>query len=252
MIRSIWVVSFVLAYVFLVGSPYLIYALLTGNTDPIYRVGVLGARLAVRLAGVRLEVHGREKICASRAVVFMVNHQSICDPPVILGLLPPVLILAKEEFFHLPILGYAMRLRGFIPVDRKSREKSARAINQGVASLHAGHSFLVFPEGTRSADGKLLPFKKGVFIMAVRAGATIVPVSISGSRKIMAKGGLTIKAGVVRVTFHEPVQTAGYFMEDVPMLQERVRQAILSGLDPDERPSQDRSPDKSEASAGAN
>ncbi len=242
MIRSIWVVSFALAYALLVGAPYLIYALLTGNTDPVYRVGVLGARLAVRLAGVRLEVHGREKVRVSGAVVYMVNHQSNCDPPAIVGLLPPVLILAKEEFFHMPILGYAMRLRGFIPVDRKSREKSARAIEQGVTSLRAGNSFLVFPEGTRSTDGKLLPFKKGIFIMAIKPGAAIVPVSISGSRKIMAKGRLAIKSGVVRVTFHEPVQTAGYSMEDVPMLQERVRQAILSGLEPDEWPLDERYP----------
>ena len=242
MIRSLWVVSFALVYSLLVGAPYLIYALLTGNTDAIYRAGVLGARLAVRLAGVRLEVHGRQRVRASGAVVYMANHQSNCDPPAIIGLLPPVLILAKEEFFRIPILGRAMRLRGFIPVERKNRERSARAIEQGVSSLRAGNSFLVFPEGTRSVDGKLLPFKKGVFIMAIKSGAAIIPVSISGSRKVMAKGRLTIKPGLVRITFHEPVQTGGYSIDDLPAAQARVRQAILSSLDPEEWPFEERSP----------
>src|SRR5579872_3292272 len=142
-----------LAYVLLVGAPYLLYTILTGNTDPIYRVGVLGAKLTLRLAGVQLEVRGHEKIPQGRAVVFMANHQSNCDPPAIVGVLPPVLILVKEEFFRVPVLGRAMRLRGFIPVDRRTREKSIKSIDAAAAALARGHSFLVFPEGTRSPDG---------------------------------------------------------------------------------------------------
>ncbi|MGH9356054.1 MAG: lysophospholipid acyltransferase family protein [Terriglobia bacterium] len=240
MIRMIVVTMFALAYAFLIGGPYLAYALLTGNTGPVYRAAVLGARLSVRLAGVRLDVHGRQRSGAAGPVVYMANHQSNCDPPAIVGLLPPVLILAKEEFFRMPVLGRAMRLRGFIPVDRSSRERSARAIDRGVTALRAGHSFLVFPEGTRSADGKLLPFKKGVFAMAVRAGAAIVPVSISGSHKVMAKGQMAIRPGVVRIIFHEPVQTVGHSSQDVPAITAQVRQAILAGLDKEERPIEDR------------
>src|SRR5579862_1446741 len=99
MIRSIFVISFALAYVLLVGAPYLLYTILTGNTDPIYRVGVLGAKLTLRLAGVQLEVRGHEKIPQGRAVVYMANHQSNCDPPAIVGLLPPVLILVRKSSF---------------------------------------------------------------------------------------------------------------------------------------------------------
>ncbi len=235
MIRSIFVISFALAYVLLVGAPYLLYTILTGNTDPIYRVGVLGAKLTLRLAGVQLEVRGHEKIPQGRAVVYMANHQSNCDPPAIVGLLPPVLILVKKEFFRVPILGQAMRLRGFVPIDRKNRGGAIQALEQATRFLMAWHSFLAFPEGTRSGDGRLLPFKKGVFIMAFRAGTPIVPISISGSRKIMPKGEPAIRPGIVRVTFHDAVETQGCTLKDLELIQGRVRAAILSGLASEER-----------------
>lgn len=235
MIRSLFVISLALAYVLVVGAPYLLYTILTGNTDPIYRVGVLGAKLTLRLAGVRLEVRGLEKIPQERAAVYMANHQSNCDPPAIVSLLPPVLILVKREFFRVPVLGRAMRLRGFIPIDRKNRGGAFQALEQATRFLMAGHSFLAFPEGTRSVDGRLLPFKKGVFIMALKAGAPIVPISISGSRKIMPKGQPVIRPGVVRVMFHDIVETHGCNMEDLESIQDRVRAAILSGLASEER-----------------
>lgn len=234
MIRSACVVCFALLYIFVIGAPLLVYTLLSGNTDLIYRAGVLGATMTVRLAGARLEVVGREKIERTRAVVFMANHQSNCDPPALIGLLPPVLILGKQEFFRVPILGRAMRLRGFIPVDRRSREKSIQAINRAADSLSAGRSFLTFPEGTRSPDGRLLPFKKGVFIMAMKAGAPIQPVSISRSRKVMPKGKMAMRAGKVRITFHDLLATTG--TTEISVYQDAVRKAILSGLAEEEWP----------------
>ncbi|MGH9326101.1 MAG: lysophospholipid acyltransferase family protein [Terriglobia bacterium] len=236
MIRSVLVISLTLLYILVVGTPYLIYTVLSGDTDRIYRAGVLGAKLAVRLAGVRVEARGEENIPARRAAIYMVNHQSNCDPPVVVGLLPPVLILIKEEFFRVPVLGRGMRLRGFIPVDRKRRGRSIHAIKHATESVKAGHSFLVFPEGTRSEDGRLLPFRKGVFVMAIESGAPIVPVSISGSRRIMPKGSFSMHSGVVRVIFHEAVETRGSSLDDLPEILCRVRQAILAGLAPEERP----------------
>ncbi|MGH9452234.1 MAG: lysophospholipid acyltransferase family protein [Terriglobia bacterium] len=236
MIRSLCVFCFALALIVLWGCPLLLYTMLSGDSDLLYRAGVLGARLAVRLAGVRLAVSGRERIPSGRAVVFMANHQSNCDPPAIIGLLPPVLMLAKEEFFRVPILGPAMRLGGFIPIDRRSREKAFQAIDRAAAALAAGHSFLVFPEGTRSEAGRLLPFKKGIFIMAVKAGAPIIPISISGSRKIMPKGKVLITPGEVRVTFHDPVMTEGFVPEQTGAVEAAVRESIISGLTDEERP----------------
>lgn len=236
MIRSICVVGFAFAFILVVGCPLLLFTVVSGDSDVIYKAGVFGARLTVKLAGVRLEVRGRDKIPRLHAVVFMANHQSNCDPPAVIGLLPPVLILVKEEFFRIPVLGRAMRQRGFIPVDRKQREKSIRSIDRAAEALRAGRSFLVFPEGTRSADGRLLPFKKGVFIMALKAAVPIVPVSISGSAKIMPKGRAWVKPGTVQITFHDPIATGGLSLDDIGALQATTRQSILEGLGPAEWP----------------
>ncbi len=237
MIRAFLVTFITFAYILVFGPPVLIYALLSGNGDPVYRTGVLGARLALWLAGVKLEVQGRERIPRGRPVVFMANHQSNCDPPALLVVLPSVLVLVKKEFFRVPIMGSAMRLVGFIRVDRKNREQALDAVERGVLALEAGRSFLVYPEGTRSLDGRLQKFKKGVFVMAVKAGAPIVPISVSGSNKIMPKGKFVMRPGRVRITFHESIPTEGLTTEDRDVIIERVRQAILTGLTKDEWPS---------------
>lgn len=236
MIRACFVTFVTGVYILILGPPLLLYMLLTGNSDPVYAAGKRGARLALWLARVRLEVSGLEEIPRDRTVVFMANHQGNCDPPALLAVLPTISIMAKKEFFRIPILNRAMLARGFIPVDRKHREAAIAAVNQAVRSLQAGHSFLVFPEGTRSRDGRLQPLKKGVFIMAMKVGAPIVPVSVSGSSKIMAKGKFVIHPGRVRITVHDPVPTEGHTLDDRELIMERVRQAILTGLTPEEWP----------------
>jgi 1-acyl-sn-glycerol-3-phosphate acyltransferase len=215
----------------------LIYAAISGNADPVYRIGKLGARMAVWLAGARLEIHGLGQIPSHpRGVVFMANHQSNCDPPALLAVIPRVVVLVKKEFFRVPVLGRAMAAVGFIPVDRRNREQAREAVEKGVQALKTGKPFLVYPEGTRSPDGRLQHFKKGVFVMAIKAGAAIVPISVSGSNKIMPKGKFVIRPGRVRITFHEPVATEGLAMEDRQAIIERVRQAVLAGLEKDEWP----------------
>ncbi len=237
MLRAFLVTFITFAYVLVFGPPVLIYGLLCGNSDPIYRTGVRGARMALWLAGVQLEVQGRDRIPRGRPAVFMANHQSNCDPAALLAVLPNVLVLVKKEFFRVPIMGTAMRLVGFIRVDRKNREQALEAVERGVLALEAGKSFLVYPEGTRSPDGRLQRFKKGVFVMAVKAGAPIVPISVSGSNKIMPKGKFVMRPGRVRITFQDSVATEGLTIEDRDIIIERVRQAILTGLAKDEWPS---------------
>lgn len=237
MLRTVLAVLVALAYIVFLGGPLLIYAVLTGNTDPVYRAGCAGARATLRAAGVRLRITGLDKIPAGRALVFMPNHQSNIDPPAMVGALPPVLVLGKQEFFRAPILGRAMRRRGFIPIDRRNRARAIAAVDEAVKSLQAGRSFLLFPEGTRSPDGRLGAFKKGVFMMALKAGAPIVPISISGAFKVMPKGRFAIRPGAVRVTIHDPVPTEDCTIRDRERIMDRVRQAILAGLSPDEQPS---------------
>jgi 1-acyl-sn-glycerol-3-phosphate acyltransferase len=236
MIRAIFVSFVTFVYILVVGLPFLIHAWLTKDTDKLYQVGLTGARMALWLSGVRLEVHGLEKIPLGRAAIYMPNHQSNCDPPAVITILPPVLVLAKQEFFRVPVLGRAMVYRGFIPVDRKNRERAIAAVGRAVASMRAGNSFLAFPEGTRSPDGRLQTFKKGLFIMAINAGALIVPISVSGAHKIMPKGQFVIRPGRVRITIQDPISAENYALEQRRELIDQTRQAILKGLDPDEWP----------------
>jgi len=217
--------------------PVVLYALLTGNSDLLYRVGRWGTKMAVWLAGVRLHVRGLEKMPRDRALVYMANHQGNCDPPALISVLPPVLVLVKKELFRIPVLGWGMRLCGYIPVDRHHPERALEAVEKAVEALRMGRSFLVFPEGTRSPDGRLQPF------MAMKAAAPIVPVSVSGSSRIMRKGELTIHPGPLRITFHAPIFTEGHTAAQRGELMRRVRAAILSGLDEDEWPRLDETAD---------
>jgi len=236
MIRAIFVTFATFVYILVVGLPALIHAWMTKNTDKLYQVGITGARMALWLSGVRLEVHGLEKIPHGRAAIYMPNHQSNSDPPAVITILPPVLVMAKQEFFRVPVLGPAMVYRGFIPVDRKNRERAIAAVEDAVKAMKAGKSFLAFPEGTRSPDGRLQTFKKGLFVMAIKAGALIVPISVSGARKIMPKGQFVIHPCRVRITIQDPISAANYSLEQRRDLINRTRQAVLKGLDPEERP----------------
>jgi 1-acyl-sn-glycerol-3-phosphate acyltransferase len=236
MIRAFFVTAITFAYILAVGPPLLIYGVLTGNADPVYRAGMLGARMALWLAGVKVEARGLEKIPRQGPAVFMSNHQGNCDPPALISQLPMVSVIGKKEFFRIPVLGRAMKMRKFVPVDRQNREQAIAAVEEAVNILKAGQPFLVFPEGTRSPDGRLQPLKKGVFILAIKAGAPIVPISISGSSKIMTKGKFVIHPGRVRITVHDPIPTAGRTLDERDLIMAQVRQALLSGLEKEEWP----------------
>lgn len=236
MVRTLLVYVVVVLYLLLLGPPLLLWSLVIGNTDSLYSVGVFGAKTALFLAGVRISVVGRERIPAATAVVYMPNHQSNCDPPAVAAILPPVLVMAKKEFFRIPLMGTGMRMRGFIPVDRRNRERAFSAVEQAVRALKRGSSFLVFPEGTRSRTGRLQPFKKGVFVMAIKAGVPIVPISVSGASRIMRPGDFRIYPGPVRITIHYPVPTKGCSLAERSKIAGRVREAVMEGLSVEELP----------------
>ena len=236
MFRTVFVSAVAILCLLVLAPPLILVAAVTKNTEPLYRVSMACTRMVLRLAGVQVEVTGKQNIPLDGPVVFMSNHQSNCDPPALVVQLPPVLIMAKKEFFRIPILGLGMRMHGFIPVERESRERAFAAVDRAVELLKKGHSFLVFPEGTRSPDGRLQPFKKGVFYLAIEAGAPIVPISISGAQKVMPKGKSIVHPGTVKMTIHRPIQTASYTLKDREQVMERVRQAIISGLAPGEQP----------------
>jgi 1-acyl-sn-glycerol-3-phosphate acyltransferase len=160
----------------------------------------------------------------------MANHSSNLDPPVLIPLLPGhVVIYLKASLMRIPVLGYAMRLAGFIPVLRGGNVAAAKATSAAAQrALEQGSCLVLFPEGTRSRDGSLLPFKRGPFFLAMDAGVPVVPVSITGATEMLPKGSKNLKSGTVTVTFHAPLRPAEY--ADKEELMEAVRRAIQSGL----------------------
>lgn len=204
----------------LIGVPFRIKGIL-------YFLGHIGVGLALALAGIRYRVHGREQVPKGRAVVFCSNHESNVDPPVLFQALHRRLhVLFKAELKKLPILGKVMVAGGFVPVERDRREASLASIDEAAESLRQGNTFLIFPEGTRSRTSELLPFKKGGFIMAIKAEAPIVPVAVSGGRSSMRKGSWIVRPVMVDVRIGAPVETKGFALDDRDQLIEIVRGRI--------------------------
>ena len=205
----------------------MLLAILFGWKDVLYVLGHVGVRLGLALSGIRVRVAGAQNVPHDRAAVFCSNHQSNVDPPILFDALHPRMhILYKAEIDAIPILARSFRLGGFIPIDRRNKEAALRAIETGAASIRAGNSFLIFPEGTRSRTADLLPFKKGGFVMALKAQAPIVPVAVQGGRAAMRKGSSIIRPVTVSIRVGEPIETAGLALENRDALITRTRQRI--------------------------
>ncbi len=209
-----------------VGIPW---ALLTGDIGPLYRWSMHIVRAGVKLARIRVKVEGREHIPAVPCI-FMANHVSNLDPPILLPLFPfRTAFFIKRSLLRIPFVGYGMRLAGFIPVDRGGRLESAReSVLAASKVLASGVSISTFPEGTRSRDGVLLPFKKGPFYLAMESGVPVVPVSIWGSEHMMTKGSLRIHPGTAYVIFHPALFPQQFATRE--QLSAAVRAGIISGL----------------------
>jgi 1-acyl-sn-glycerol-3-phosphate acyltransferase len=205
-------------------------AVLTGNVEPLYAVSLFIARAGYRMAGVRVRVEGRDLVPANTACIFMANHVSNLDPPVLVAQIPGrTSAFLKRSLMKIPALGYAMKLGEFVPVNRDGRVESAKAsIAAAGRVLKKGLHITTFVEGTRSKDGRMQPFKKGPFYLAMESGAPCIPVSIWGTETMMAKGSLGIHPGTAHVVFHSPVYPHDYATR--AELLAAVRASIASGL----------------------
>ena len=193
----------------------------------LYVLGHWGVAIGTSLAGIHTRIAGREHLRPGEAVVFCCNHQSNIDPPILFQALHPRLhVLFKRELTRLPLLGKAFQIGGFVPIDRASREQSMAAIDQAAASLKDGNSFLTFPEGTRSRTGALLPFKRGPFLMALKAQVPVVPVAIQGGAESMRKGSPIVRPTIVSVRIGMPVETRGMDVSDREKLANTVRSRV--------------------------
>lgn len=191
------------------------------------------AGFILKASGVKVRVENLEVVKENVPALILGNHQGNYDVAVLANVLPvTVRFLAKKELFRIPFFGSGMRGAGIIPVDRQNRTKAIESIEKA-QQLIIQHKLgiVAFPEGTRSADGVIKPFKKGLFILAIKAQIPIIPFSISGTRFIMRKGQIKIYSGPVKLVFHEPIPTKGLTLEDRDELMEKVRQVIIEGYD---------------------
>jgi len=228
-VRSLLAYVAVSFYVMVTAPVGMLLAMTFGWTDLLYVFGHAGAQMGLSLAGIRFKVAGRENLPKDRAAVYCANHQSNVDPPVLFRAVHPRLrVLYKQEIDQIPLLARAFRMAGFIPIDRHNRESAMRSIEAGASSLRSGHSFLIFPEGTRSKTDQLLPFKKGGFRMAIKAGAPVVPVAISGGRAAMVRGSFIIRPVTLTIRVGRPVETRDVDVESRDQLIERVRHEIAT------------------------
>jgi 1-acyl-sn-glycerol-3-phosphate acyltransferase len=236
MIRTLLVGAFLSLYILVVGPPLLVYTLISRHPNALYWAGINGVMFFVRAAGVKVKVRGTERIPPG-VCLFAANHTSSADAPAVVGAIPRrIAILLKESLFRYPIVGAAFRLARFIPVNRKSHDSALESLDKAVEELTSGQSFLIYPEGTRSPDGRLQPFKKGAVVMAIKAGVPIVPVACSGAHRVMGKRSLAMRPGEILVEFLDPIDAAGYTFERREELNQRLHDALAAGLPPDQRP----------------
>ncbi len=212
-------------FVAIVGFPA---AWLTGDAALLYRFGMWVGGTALRLGGIRVRLTGRENI-PERSCIFMCNHVSNLDPPVLFPALPRrVSILLKRSLMSVPLLGPAMRLARFVPIDREQRDSAIQSIRDAKQVLDSGMSLAVFPEGTRSRDGHMLPFKKGPFYLAEQTGVPVVPISLHGTEAMLRKGHFRIYPATAHVTIHPAVEPSQFATREE--LMAAVRESIASGL----------------------
>jgi 1-acyl-sn-glycerol-3-phosphate acyltransferase len=216
------------------GAPcaviFIPWAMITGNALPLYNASMTIVRIGYRLARIRIVTEGLDLVPPNTACIFMSNHVSNLDPPALLPNIPGrTSAFLKRSLMKIPALGYGMKLGEFIPVDRDGTATSAKeSVAAAQRVLAKGIHITTFVEGTRSKDGRLLPFKKGPFYLAKETGAPCIPVSLYGTETMMAKGSLRIRPGTAHIVFHAPVYPADY--DNREDLLQAVRTAIASGL----------------------
>lgn len=211
-----------------------------GIREPLLGLGKWAISLGPKILGIKIDVSGRDRVDKKAAFIFMANHLSFLDGPLVFWLIPqPTRVILKKQVFRIPVIGQGMRHVGFVPVDRKRVRGGKKSIEKAARLMkEKGYSFLIFPEGTRSRDGRTQPFKRGGFFLALESRAAIVPISINGTYELMPRGAMFAGRGKVRIVFHPPVPVEGYGMQTMQALIDRVKGIIESGLEINPRPEQ--------------
>ncbi|MBW2469737.1 MAG: 1-acylglycerol-3-phosphate O-acyltransferase [Deltaproteobacteria bacterium] len=236
MIRTLYIAIWVVFATLVLGLTVMMVSLFVKSGNPIHRIARFWGRSILVVSRIKVTVDGLSSIDPRRPYIYMPNHQSNFDIPVLLGYLTVQFRwLAKMELFKIPIFGHAMRKAGYISIDRNNRESAFKSLELAAEKIRNGVSVLIFPEGTRSRDGRIQPFKKGGFVMAIESGVPIVPVIISGARAIMTKGKFRVNPGQIRLSIQKPIDTTIYSRDTKEALMERVRRVICDNFEPIDR-----------------
>jgi 1-acyl-sn-glycerol-3-phosphate acyltransferase len=232
MIRSILIVNAAIIITAFFTCAAVILSIFYPSEKMIRRIAHQWAKILLSLSGINIEVAGKENVSTEAPQIFMANHQGDFDILIFLAHIPvDFLWTAKKELFRIPVFGRAMRKAGYIKIDRQNHLKAMEGLEKTEDKVRKGISIAAFPEGTRSRDGRLLPFKQGMFYLAIQTGAPIVPVTIIGSNKIMPKGSLRLRRGEITMVIDKPIDTGGYTIESRNALISRVREVIESNYE---------------------
>jgi 1-acyl-sn-glycerol-3-phosphate acyltransferase len=234
MIRATLVYSFVGFYVLLVAPFAMLWVLFSGKTALLHKLARFCVRVASLICGVTVTIRGREKISPGLTYVFLSNHQGNFDAPALVHAIPrDWSALIKKEMMRLPLFSLVLKQVQFVPIERTNPKDAHLGIERGVRLLRQGKSFLAFPEGTRSRDGRLGNFKKGAFIMAIKAQTPVLPITILNSARVQPPGNYAVRPGQIDVIFHDPIETRGMTVNDREALVQMTRAAIESQLGKD-------------------
>ncbi len=232
MLRAYLFLLLYMPLTFVLAFSAIIFTFVDPGGGMYHRHARLWARLGLWLAGVKVEVTGEEKVPTDAPVIFMSNHQGNFDILALLLVVPRKFAwIAKEELFRIPVFGHSMARAGYIPLDRSDGRRALRSMDAAAAKIRNGASVVIFPEGTRTTDGALLPFKRGGFLVAARAGVPIVPVTIDGSLRINPPRRIELHPGIIRVRFGEPIAVADGGRGKDEQLMVQVRAAIAGALE---------------------
>jgi 1-acyl-sn-glycerol-3-phosphate acyltransferase len=231
MFRATLVYLFVGIYVAIAAPVVIIWTLLSGKAAHLFSLARFCVRIAGWMSGIRLRVSGSERLLPEKTYLFLSNHQGNFDGPILFHATGRDLsAIIKIEMMRIPVLSSVFRNANFVPIDRADPIKARASIDRAAKLLKEGHSFFAFPEGTRSRDGNLGVFKKGVFVMALKAGVPVMPVTIRNSRAIQPPGRFGIAPATIEVIFHAPIPTDHLQTEDRDKLLQLTRAAIAAGL----------------------
>jgi 1-acyl-sn-glycerol-3-phosphate acyltransferase len=225
-----------LALLVAVTIPLALLTILLGFFDRhgkrVYRINQCWTWITLRLGGIALKIEGEENIDPKQPYIFMVNHQSNIDIPVLVQALPRFQLrwIAKKELLRVPFFGWAMWATKHITIDRSDPADALKSLERAKEKIAAGISVVVFPEGTRSRDGRLSRFKKGGFLLALQAHTQIVPVTINGSGRVLPSGGWRLRRGIIEVVVGKPIAVEGHRAGKLRALSDQVRQAIAANL----------------------